>query len=45
MGRSYHHINIVGTLDCHFMQGFFGRLRKAKVMSIKLKNELFYVVK
>jgi hypothetical protein len=45
MGRSYHHQNIVRTLDCHFMKGFFGRLRKDKVMSIKLKNEIFYVVK
>jgi hypothetical protein len=31
--------NMEGTLDCHCMKGFFGRLRKAKVMSKKLKNE------
>jgi hypothetical protein len=31
--------NLEGTLDCHCMKGFFGRLRKAKVMSIKVKNE------
>ena len=41
MGRSYLHQNIVGTLDCHFMKGFFGRLRKAKVMSRKEKNKIF----
>jgi hypothetical protein len=41
MGRSYLHQNIVGTLDCHFMKGFFGRLRKAKVMSKKVKIEIF----
>jgi len=45
MRRSYLHRIILGTLDYHYMKGFFGRLRKAKVMSKKVKIEYFYVVK
>jgi hypothetical protein len=45
MRKSYLDQNVEGTLACHCTKGFFGRLRKAKVMSVKLKNERFYVVK
>jgi len=34
--------NLVGTLGYHYMKGFYGRLRKAKVMSKKMKNLQFY---
>jgi hypothetical protein len=42
MRKSYIHQNLVGTLGCHYMKGFYGRLRKAKVMSKKMKNQQFY---
>jgi hypothetical protein len=45
MTKSYLDQNFLGTLACHCMNVFFGRLRKAKVISIKLKNEWFYAAK
>jgi hypothetical protein len=42
MRKSYIYKNLVGTLGYHYMKGFYRRLRKAKVMSKKMKNLQFY---
>jgi hypothetical protein len=39
MRKSFLDQYVEGTLACQCMKGFFGRLQKAKVMNIKLKNE------
>jgi hypothetical protein len=41
MRKSYMFQNLVGTLGFQYIKGFYGRLRKAKVMSKKMKNLQF----